>query len=106
MSVCLYIDVSELQGAIIARSSRDRPTLFVLADVLSSHEFASQFSVAFFYMRKTSTNYRENRHSPKCMLNEPASDPSKRCGNAGYGRSIASDRQQRERSTAVIAASD
>ena len=27
----------------------------------------------------------------KCLLNEPASDPSKRSGNAGHGRSIASD---------------
>ena len=35
-----------------------------------------------------------------------SSDPSKRGGNAGHGRSIASDRKLHERSTAVIAASE
>ena len=63
----------------------------------------------FLYTQKTPKNYREDRPSRKCLLNEPESDPSKRGGNAGHGRSIASeqpDRQQHERSTAVIAATD
>ena len=75
--------------------------LFVSTDGTSSHEFASQFGLAFFYTWKTPKTYREDRPSRKCLLNEPVSDPSNRGGNAGHGRSIASDqpeRQQHERS--------
>ena len=53
-----------------------------------------------FYTRKTPKNYREDRVQRKCRLHEPASEPSKRGGSAGHGRSIASDqpkRQQHER---------
>ena len=65
------------------------------------HEFVSQFGLAIFYTRKTPKNYAENWASRKCLLNEPATDPSKMGGNAGHGRSIASDQlehQQRLRS--------
>ena len=63
-------------------------------------------SALHFLYAKTPKNYREDRHLRMCQLNEPASDPSKRGGNAGHGRSISSDRQQHQRSTAVIAAAD
>ena len=36
----------------------------------SSHEFASQFGLAFFYTRKTSINYRECRVLRIWLLNE------------------------------------
>ena len=38
----------------------------------SCHELASQFGKAFFNTRKTHKNYREDRHSRNCLLNEPA----------------------------------
>ena len=66
--------------------------LFVSTDSTSSHEFAFQFGlVFFFYTQKTPTNYREDRPLRKCLLNEQLSDPSKTGVNAGHGRSIASD---------------
>ena len=36
----------------------------------SSHEFASQFGLEFFYTRKTYINYSECRPSLNCLLNE------------------------------------
>ena len=38
--------------------------------VLSCHEFASQFGLAFFYTRKTLINYHEEPFSRKFLLNE------------------------------------
>ena len=45
--------------------------LFVSTDSTSSHEFASQFGLAFFYTRKTLKSYREDRVPCKCLLNAP-----------------------------------
>ena len=68
--------------------------LFVSTESTFSHKVASLFDLVIFYTRKTPKNYREDQVSCKCLLNyEQASDPSKwgRGGNAGHGRSIASD---------------
>ena len=65
--------------------------LFVSTESTSSHEFASQFGLAFFYTRKTPKTDLEDRPSHKCILNEPASDPAKKGGNVSHGRSIAID---------------
>ena len=67
----MSVVVSKLQFAILAQSSRE---MFVSTDGPSSHEFASQFGLAIFYMRKTPKTYQENRVQRKCLLNEPASD--------------------------------
>ena len=56
----------------------------------SSHEFASQLRLAIIYMQKTPKNFLENRVSCNCLLNETASDPSKRGGKVIHGRSITS----------------
>ena len=83
--------------------------LFVSTDSTSSHEFPSQFGLAFIIREKHPQTITNTDPRARFCWNEPASDPSKRGGNAGYGRPIASDhpdRQQHERSTAVIAASD
>ena len=45
--------------------------LFVATDSTSSHEFASQFGLAFLYTRKTQKSYREDRVPRKCLLNAP-----------------------------------
>ena len=49
--------------------------LFVSTDSPSCHEFAFQFGLAIFFTRKTPKNYREDRVSRKCLLNEPAVTP-------------------------------
>ena len=46
--------------------------LSVSTDSTSCHENASQFGLAFFNTRKTRKNYREDRPSRMCLLNEPA----------------------------------
>ena len=76
---------------MLARSSLESLLLFVSSDSASSHEFASQFGLAFFYTRKTPKNLREDRPSHKCLLNERTSDPSKKDVNHSHGGSIASD---------------
>ena len=60
---------------------------------VSSHESASHFGLANVLYAKTPTDYRENQVPCNffCQLNEPASDPSKRGGDAGHVRSIASE---------------
>ena len=45
--------------------------LFISTDSTSSHEFASQFGLAIFYMRKTHKSYHEDRVPRKCLLNAP-----------------------------------
>ena len=91
----MFVAVSNHQVAILARLSRGMSQT-VSSDGPSSHEFASQFGLAIFLSRKTPKNYHENRMTRKCMLNEPASDPSNRGGNTGHGRSIASDEPERQ----------
>ena len=59
--------------------------LFVSTDSTSSYQFASPFGLAFFYMRKTPKNYREESRASVYWMNKRAID------NKGHGRSIASD---------------
>ena len=48
-----FVEVSKLQVAILARSSRDNGLkLFVSTESTSCHEFASQFDVAIFIREK------------------------------------------------------
>ena len=74
------VTVSKLQVAILARLSRENLKLFVSTDSTSSHEFASQFGLAIFYMRKN-TQKLSRRPSPEQVFVE--------C--AGHGLSIGSD---------------
>ena len=63
-----------------------------MSDSTSCHEFASQVGLAFFIREKhPKTITKTESRASACLLNEPASDPSKRGGNAGHGRSITSD---------------
>ena len=72
--------------------------LFVSTESTSSHEFASQFGLAFFYTWKTPKNYRENWVSRKGLLNEQALRPIKNGRNAGHSPSIASDKMSGDNS--------
>ena len=79
----LHVCVARLQLIIY------RPTKIFLGSVCRSYQTAGRNSCSiisgddlvrpsFFYTRKTPRNYHEDRVPHKCLLNEPASDPSKR----------------------------
>ena len=68
--VCLSVGVRKLQVAILLDRLGKCLKLFVSSDSISCHEFASQFGLAFFYMRKTFINYHEQPFSCKFLLNE------------------------------------
>ena len=87
----MYVAVSKLQIEINARSSREMSQTVRIDDIPSSREFVSQFGLAIFVTRKTPKDYPENRVSRKCLLNEPARNPSKESGRQCRSRSI--DRQ-------------
>ena len=73
-SVCLSVDASKRQVAILTRSSSGDVSNYAYRLTVhpACHEFASQFGLPFCYTRKTSKNYREDRPSRLWLLNEPA----------------------------------
>ena len=91
-SVCLSVLVNCRSQFLLDHLGRCFK-LFISTDSISSHEFASQFGVAFCFYSKTTQKLSRRPTLTQVPVEQVLNEKGR---NAGHGRSITSDQPERQ----------